>query len=244
MARGSGEHSVTVKTTLALRELLLEGAFEPGERVTELALVERLGASRTPLRVALLRLEHEGLLATLPGGGFVVRALTIDDIFDAIELRGVLEGTAARFAAERLESPDELDDLRRYNAELAEVVRDPSEAAFLRYLELNERFHSRLAELAKSATLARALAHVTALPFAAPNPLLASQGAPESREILRIAQYQHEGIIDSIASGRGTRAEEVAREHARLSFVNLSQALANRELFDRVPGAQLLARTP
>lgn len=244
MARGNGESTLTVKTTLALRELLLKGAFAPGERVAELALVERLGASRTPLRVALLKLEHEGLLATLPGGGFVVREFTLDDIVDAIELRGVLEGTAARFAAERLASPDELATLQACTSELAEVVHDPSEAAFMRYLELNERFHSGLCELAKSSALSRAIANAVSLPFAAPNALLASHAElPESREILVIAQYQHGAIVEAIGAGHGARAEEIAREHARLAFANLALVLAHRELLDRVPGAPLLAKT-
>ncbi len=59
-----------------------------------------------------MTLEHEGLLETLPGGGFVVREFTRTDIDDAIELRGVLEGTAARLAAERLDSEEELEPLR------------------------------------------------------------------------------------------------------------------------------------
>ena len=66
----------------------------------------QLGVSRTPLRTALMTLEHEGLLETLPGGGFVVREFTRTDINDSIELRGVLEGTAARLAAERLEAEE------------------------------------------------------------------------------------------------------------------------------------------
>src|SRR4026209_306595 len=101
MPRGNNQNSQTAKATLGLRELLLNGTFEPRERVPELRLVEELGGSRTPLRIAPLTLEHEGPLETLPGGGFVVREFTRTDIDDAIELRGVLEGTAARLAAER-----------------------------------------------------------------------------------------------------------------------------------------------
>ena len=111
MARGDGAQSQTVKAKLGLRELVLDGAFAPGERVPEIELAKRLGVSRTPLRLALSTLAHEGLLEPLPGGGFVVRSFTRADVSDAIELRGVLEGTAARLAAERLESPDELDPL-------------------------------------------------------------------------------------------------------------------------------------
>ena len=102
--------------------------------------MEELGVSRTPLRIALMTLEHEGLLETLPGGGFVVREFTRTDIDDAIELRGVLEGTAARLAAERLESEDELESLRDLCRELDAVVRTQSFETFMEYLRLNEEF--------------------------------------------------------------------------------------------------------
>jgi GntR family transcriptional regulator, vanillate catabolism transcriptional regulator len=93
------------RALLRLRELILRGEFAPGERMSELRLVETLGVSRTPLRLALAALEHEGLLRSAGSRGYVVREFTQADISDAIELRGVLEGTAARFAAERGASP-------------------------------------------------------------------------------------------------------------------------------------------
>src|SRR4029077_20904235 len=100
MPRGNGDRSQTVKATLGLRELVFDGVFSPGERVPEVDLAVRLGVSRTPLRLALSTLAPEGLLEPLAGGGFVVRSFTRSDIADAIELRGVLEGTGARVAAE------------------------------------------------------------------------------------------------------------------------------------------------
>src|SRR5512134_1358649 len=159
MPRGDVANSQTTKATLGLRELLLNGAFKPRARVPELRLVEELGVSRTPLRTALMTLEREGLLETLPGGGFVVREFTRADIDDAIELRGVLEGTAARFAAERLDSDDELDELRELCRELDTVVRNPGLETFMEYLQLNQEFHDAFRELAKSPQLARALEH-------------------------------------------------------------------------------------
>src|SRR5438552_2728132 len=118
------KRSQTTKATLGIRELVLEGGLAPGERVPEIALANRLGVSRTPLRIALSTLAHEGLLEPLGGGGFVVRSFTRADVADAIELRGVLEGTAARLAAERLRSPDELEPLVDAAAQLDEVVDD------------------------------------------------------------------------------------------------------------------------
>jgi GntR family transcriptional regulator of vanillate catabolism len=63
---------------------------------------------------------------------------------------------------------------------------------------------------------------------------------PESREILVLAQDQHRTILESIANREGTRAENVAREHARISRRNLEIALERRDLLDDVPGASLL----
>src|SRR3712207_9361547 len=91
----------TMKAQFALRELVLRGELNPGERVSELQMVERLGVSRTPVRMALVRLEEEGLLEAIPSGGFAVRAFSEREVFEAIEIRGTLEGLAARLAAER-----------------------------------------------------------------------------------------------------------------------------------------------
>src|SRR6186713_1438733 len=90
-----------VKAQLRLREMILAGELPGGARIAELALVEKLGVSRTPIRAALMRLEQEGLLEALPNGGYAVRSFSQQDVSEAIELRGTLEGLSARLAAER-----------------------------------------------------------------------------------------------------------------------------------------------
>ncbi|HTW11526.1 MAG TPA: GntR family transcriptional regulator, partial [Solirubrobacteraceae bacterium] len=108
--------------TLGLRQMIIDGELAAGDRVSELALAERLCVSRTPLRLALAQLSHEGLLEVLPGGGFAVRAFTIQQVADAIELRGVLEGTAARLAAERRRAAG-LDELSGTVAQIDQLLR-------------------------------------------------------------------------------------------------------------------------
>ena len=93
--------SVQVRALLQLRELILSGELAGGSRITELAVVQRLGASRTPVRAALMRLEQEGLLEALPSGGYAIKTFSERDVSEAIELRGTLEGLSARLAAER-----------------------------------------------------------------------------------------------------------------------------------------------
>jgi GntR family transcriptional regulator, vanillate catabolism transcriptional regulator len=246
MARGNSAGSQTTKATLGLREIVFSGEIAPGDRLPEVELAERVGVSRTPLRMALQTLAHEGLLEALPGGGFVVRAFSRADVSDAIELRGVLEGTAARFAAERLEDPGVLAPLVEAATTLDEVVHNigRQQAEELgRYVTLNDAFHDGLVELAGSEHLARTLANVKALPFAMPSgALLASHAVlPQSHQILVVAQHQHWQLIESIRERQGTRAEEIAREHARLSRLNLDLVLEDSEARGRMPGAPLLS---
>ncbi|RYF34265.1 MAG: GntR family transcriptional regulator, partial [Comamonadaceae bacterium] len=80
--------SQAVKAQLRLREMILAGELPAGARIAELAIVERLGVSRTPIRAALMRLEQEGLLEALPNGGYAVRTFSERDVSDAIEMRG------------------------------------------------------------------------------------------------------------------------------------------------------------
>src|SRR3979411_1327870 len=125
MSERDAERSVsqTVRAQLALRDQILSGRLRPGERISELQAVDTTGVSRTPVRMALVRLGGEGLLAGIPSGGFMVKAFTERDILDSIELRGVLEGLAARFAAERGVSARSLEPLKEGLADIDQLVR-------------------------------------------------------------------------------------------------------------------------
>ena len=151
MSERDSERSVsqTVRAQLALRDMILSGRLRPGERISELQAVDVTGVSRTPVRLALVRLEDEGLLQAIPSGGFMVKAFTERDILDSIELRGTLEGLAARFAAERGVSARSLEPLKECLADLDQLVRqDPiSVEAFSAYVTMNARFHALLNEL-------------------------------------------------------------------------------------------------
>lgn len=232
--------SQMLRAVLRLREKLLAGDFTPGERVAELTLAPLLGVSRTPLRLALGVLEHEGLLRTLPSGGFVVRDFTAADIADAIELRGVLEGTAARLAAERWSGAAALTPMREAVAVMDQLT--SAEAMdFAGYVSANEEFHAALQTLAASPMLDRALAQATALPFASASAFVLAQAELSTHHrVLVIAQDQHRCILDAITHREGGRAEALAREHARLARRNLDAALSNRAAMEAVPGSALI----
>ncbi|MGB7215797.1 MAG: GntR family transcriptional regulator [Gammaproteobacteria bacterium] len=238
--RGGDVASQTARAFIGLRELLLRGEFARGERISELSLVARLGMSRTPIRMALERLAHLGLLDVGPTGGFLVREFSVDEVRDAIELRGVLEGTAARLAAERLRTPSELEPLRRCLRALEEL-QELSIKTFSIYMDRNEAFHRAIVDLAKSDMLRRALAYTNSLPFASPSAMVfPTSMLAESEATLAIAQDQHRRLFEAIENREGSRAEHIGREHARLGRRVFEIALSDDDILSRVPGGPLI----
>lgn len=239
--------SQTVRAQLALRDMILSGTLRSGERISELQAVDITGVSRTPIRLALVRLEDEGLLQAIPSGGFMVKAFSERDILDSIELRGTLEGLAARFAAERGASARNLEPLKECLSDLDQLVRqDPiSVEAFSAYVTMNARFHALLTDLSGSAPVIRQIDRAAAMPFASPSAFVMAQSAlPEAHNILLIAQEHHRIVVDAIENREGARAEAIMREHARLAVRNLRLALRNRTHLDLLPALALLTSAP
>ncbi|MBV9473841.1 MAG: GntR family transcriptional regulator [Solirubrobacterales bacterium] len=240
MANRANRTQIT-RALLSLREMIFSGEFQPGERMSELPLVERLGVSRTPLRLALATLEHEGLIRELPGGGYAVRRFTKADIRDAIELRGVLEGTAARFAAERGPQRRDLRILHEISEAIEQLVQRADYEAFEGFVELNQRFHAQLLKMPGSPLLERAVERMFALPFAGPNAFVLTHAElPESRQVLFLAHRHHVALIEAIERREGARAESIAREHALLAVTNLEIVLRHREMLTGMPAASLI----
>lgn len=238
--------SQTVKAQLALRDLILSGDLKPGDRISEPSLVDRLGMSRTPIRMALVRLEDEGFLEAIPSGGFAVKAFSERDVYDAIELRGTLEGFAARIAAERGVRSALIKEMKEALLRIDGIAALPTLSIdhFSEYVGLNGHFHALLVEAADSPVLKRQIERTLNLPFASPSGFVMVQAKlPEAGKILTIAQDHHHCVLRAIEDREGARAEALMREHARLAHRNLQLALGNQGTRNLVPGAVLIRRS-
>jgi GntR family transcriptional regulator of vanillate catabolism len=235
--------SQAVKALLRLREMLLAGELPGGSRIAEVAIAEKLGVSRTPIRAALMRLEQEGLLETLPGGGYTVRTFTERDVSEAIELRGTLEGLAARLAAERGASSVLMDEAATCLDQIDEWLTQPTldDEAFSAYVRLNGQFHALLSEMAGGSVIAKELERVVRLPFASPSGfVLVQSNSASARDMLVVAQDQHRQVLEAIDRREGARAEAIMREHSRLAQRNLRAAAADH--LSEMPGVRLIRR--
>ena len=204
------------RATVSIREMILRGRLAGGQRVAEAMLAEVLGMSRTPIRQALPLLAREGLLVESGTRGYVVRTFTRADILDAIDVRGLLEGFAARRIAERGAAPALLAQLRECLQEGDRIfakghLLDSDEAA---YGAMNARFHALIIEAAASSVTADAIERMASIPFAAAAAIAFDATDLKSMfDALWIAHQQHYAVFDALEAGQATRVEFLMREH-------------------------------
>lgn len=216
-----------------LRTMILNGELKAGERVAEIPTAERLGVSRTPVRLALKDLEQEGLLVKLPTRGYEVRSVSNAEILGAIEVRGVLEGLAARQAAENGLSEAQQAELEALLAQGDDIlsVLPLTEEALVRYQKMNKRFHDIVIEAAHNPAIQVALSRHEHLPFASASALaFDQQQMAKEAQRFAFAHQQHHHVFHAILNGKSTRAEGIMREHAQATIgyvqpINRSDAL-------------------
>ncbi len=234
------------RVLVQLRDMILKGGFRPGERLAEIPLAERLGASRTPVRLALASLEHEGLIEPSPSGGYQMRRFTSQEIADAIQLRGVIEGYAARLLAEQGPSRQLLRDLQECLEEGDAVVNKPSMSLddYTAYVEMNDRFHRLILEGCGNTAVRRVMEVLGGQPFAAPSAMLPMQSSmQEGQQLMQLAHRIHHALVTAIAKGQGSRAQALGEEHVEIARMNLDYALERPELAaELMPGMRLVAR--
>ncbi len=207
----------TASVVATLRQLIIGGRYAAGTRLAEIAVAEALGVSRTPVRLAFRTLEQEGLLEKAGKRGFVVRAFSEADVLCGIEVRGVLEGLAARRLAERGLDPATRAALQACLADGESVVAAGAldEAGIGRWAPLNERFHAAIVQATGSRVIGDAIARNNHLPFASADSIIIDRSALDREfEKIRLAQMHHRLIVDALVRGESARAEQLMREHA------------------------------
>ncbi len=186
----------------AVKRDIVECVLAPGTEVTERELTERYSLSKAPLREALVRLSHEGLLKSIPRTGYLVTPITVQDVRDIFELRLLLEPAAARQAAGHVDKEllTQLDELCR--AGYTPGNRE-SEAAFLR---TNRQFHLAIAQASGNRRLAGLLGQLLEdmerlfhLGLAVRN---------RSTEM----QHEHQALVEALARGDADAAERTTTE--------------------------------
>ncbi len=207
----------------ALRRDIITLRHAPGASLTEAQLAAIHGTSRVPIREACRRLQQDGLLVSVPYKGYTVTTISTDDVWDAFELRVVIETSAFKLTKGRATSPD-FDRLQRLAA--ADYTYH-ERTSYTRFLELNRDFHVRLASLAGNARLTRTLADLlgSMLRFFHVGLDLGDYGAE--------MRCEHQDLIDRLRAGDAAAAARCLEAQIRTSRDRVLHALArgSREEF-------------
>jgi DNA-binding GntR family transcriptional regulator len=188
-----------------IRQGIITGRFAPGQRLVIRDLEEEIGYSRSTFREAFRRLAAERLVSLIPNRGVAVQRLTPREMADLFEIRELLEGHAARRAAERI---GESGHRKRFTAMWEKVRRgDPAERSA--FIEDNQAFHGTIVELAGNSRLPEMLNQLQI-------PILMFQWRTiMTREETEQSQAEHETIARAILDGRPEQAEAAMRKHVR-----------------------------
>lgn len=199
-----------------IREAILKGSLKAGERVSEPELAERFGISRTPIREAFRQLESEGYLEVIPRKGAVVASLSERDIVEFYAIKSILEGHAARVAAERMTTRD-VERLEAINERLRHIAESGDVKSFFR---VHNEFHELFIKASGNEKLGE-LINQLVLKF---NRLrLASLSRPGRMEI---SVQEHLKLIEAFRRHAGDDAENLVRHTATIGADVLIQSMA------------------
>jgi DNA-binding GntR family transcriptional regulator len=194
--------NASAAATEVIREAIIDGRLEPGQRLKEEELARELGISRTPVREALLILQTEGLVDAAPNRGAVVRSHDAGDLEDLYQLRALLEGYATRRAAANV-SEATIAELWASCARFEALI----EGDVQELVKENLHFHSTILDTAQSRRVGELIRKVIELP------LVYRSYIWYSVDQRRISAHYHRQITKALESRDGERAELVMKEH-------------------------------
>lgn len=212
-------HTVTMKDVVyqRIKDAIIAGRFQPGERLKEGTVSTMLNVSRTPLREAIRRLEQEQLVERLPQGGVAVSSLSPEAALELNEIRAQLEALAARIAAQRVRDGERGDGSAL--ARLEELAATMYDNVVDLQSDQGHAFHALIHALAGRPRLTSMLEHVL-------------DGLKRYRVLIpaerkRVVAQEHQAITRAIGAGDPDTAEQLMRAHI-LAASDVYRALGQR----------------
>ncbi|MGO4403584.1 GntR family transcriptional regulator [Bosea sp. RAF48] len=206
-AKTEGKISLADRVYEELRAAIVLGEIAQGSVFNESDLVSRFKVSTSPLREALSRLRQDGLVRVIPRRGYSVTELTLRDFHELIQMRLILECSAAELAAPRI-ADSHVETMRRLSSVELEVGNQASYRAFMR---ANQEFHEGIAQIADNSRLSRAIGQTM---DEMQRLLFADLGAVEDGDEVR---HDHDEIIDALARRDAAAARDAVARHVKVS---------------------------
>ena len=202
-----------------LRQAILKGELEPGERLMEIQLAERLGVSRTPIREAIRKLELEGLVLMIPRKGAEVAKISEKSLRDVLELRRSLEELAIELACQRM-TEEEIDELEDAQRAFRKAV-DSKDVLLM--AETDEKYHEIIYQGTKNSRLVQILNNLREQMY---RYRLEYIKDADKRQILLI---EHDNILKAVRNRKVAEAKAAMREHIDNQEITVSRNIKEKE---------------
>ena len=202
-----------------LRQAILKGELEPGERLMEIQLAERLGVSRTPIREAIRKLELEGLVLMIPRKGAEVAKISARSLRDVLEVRRALEELAIELACQRM-SEEEIDNLQKGQDDFKNAI---AEGDAMKIAETDEHYHDVIYEGTQNAKLIQMLNNLREQMYRYRLEYIKDE---DKRKILIL---EHERVLKAVRSRKVAEAKEAMREHIDNQEITVAKNITEKE---------------
>ena len=200
---------------ITLRQAILKGELEPGERLMEIRLASMLGVSRTPIREAIRKLELEGLVKMIPRRGAEVAGISEKSLRDVLEVRRSLEELAMDLAVQRM-NEEQMKLLEEAQAELVEAL---STNDLIRIAQADENFHSVIYDGTGNEKLIQMLNNLRDQMYRYRLEYIKDVG---KRQLILI---EHENILNAVKTRNLELGRRAMREHIDNQEITISRKL-------------------
>lgn len=196
-----------------LRIAIICAELQPGEKLVEMDIAAQMGTSQGPVREALQRLEHDGLVERRARSATFVTSISTDEMFELFSIRGIIEGFAIRHTAQKITAAqcDELDDL------IQKMVQAGEEKEMFALSEQDMLFHRRIVEWSERDSLLRAW-----IPLSSQIQRFIVQSHPEVYPDYVVVGTRHQPIVDALRLGNAEAAVRAVRDHIMLIWPHIN----------------------
>lgn len=201
-----------------LREAILKGELQPGERLMELQLASKLGVSRTPIREAIRMLEQEGLAVTIPRKGAEVASMTLKDMEDVLEVRDALDELAAKVACKRIDK----DQLARLKAARDEFIESTQSGDVKKIAEADVKFHDVIYEATNNTKLINLLNNLREQIYRYRVEYL------KNAENYPVLIKEHNAILDALEAGDTNKVTKAMHVHVSNQATAVKEVIQNQ----------------
>ncbi len=211
-----GYELLSQKVYRALKTEIIKGSLKPGTKLLEGKIAEQMGVSRTPVREALKELAAEGFVKMNPNQAVVVSNASVEDVQEVLQIRGVLEGLAARLAT-RMISEEEIKELEKYQKQMEYYTKKDDVLAFS---EMDAEFHELILNVCGNNRLIQIRKNLS---DQARRYRIRSLSVPGR---LKYSLKEHQEIVEELKRKNAEQADRLSQKHIENVLANI---LAHKE---------------